>query len=103
MTEAVLVVQKSLERLAIAGVSRRQVLEGRSMRRLSSPTQSSPMPTPHLYSQLLEQLRQWIKPKTNAIYKDLQRWLPHLQSESACLSQWLYLSGIAKPAAIWSD
>jgi hypothetical protein len=33
------------------------------MRRLSSPTQSSLMPTPHLYRQLLEQLRQWIEPQ----------------------------------------
>src|SRR4028119_2383174 len=64
------------------------------MRRLSSPTQSSPMPTPHLDRQLLEQLRQWIKPKDQRHLQGFAEVVAAvLQSESACLSQWLpYLS-----------
>ena len=60
----------------------------------SSPTQSSPMPTPHLYRQLLEQLRQWIEPKEQRHLQGFAEVVAAiLQSESACLSQWLpYLS-----------
>jgi hypothetical protein len=52
------------------------------------------MPTPHLYRQLLEQLRQWIKPKDQRHLQGFAEVVAAiLQSESACLSQWLpYLS-----------
>ncbi len=60
----------------------------------SSPTQSSPMPTPHLYRQLLEQLRQWINPKDQRHLQGFAEVIAAiLQSHSACLSRWLpYLS-----------
>jgi len=52
------------------------------------------MPTPHLYRQLLEQLRQWIEPKDQRHLQGFAEVVAAiLQSESACLSQWLpYLS-----------
>jgi len=52
------------------------------------------MPTPHLYRQLLEQLRQWIKPKDQRHLQGFAEVVAAvLQSESACLSRWLpYLS-----------
>jgi hypothetical protein len=52
------------------------------------------MATPHLYRQLLEQLRQWIKPKDQRHLQGFAEVVAAiLQSESACLSQWLpYLS-----------
>lgn len=64
------------------------------MRRLSSPTQTRPMPTPHLYRQLLEQLRQWIEPKDQRHLQGFAEVVASiLQSQSACLSRWLpYLS-----------
>ncbi len=64
------------------------------MGRLSSPTPSSPMPTPHLYRQLLEQLRQWINPKDQRHLQGFAEVIAAiLQSQSACLSRWLpYLS-----------
>ena len=66
------------------------------------------MPTPHLYCQLLEQLRQWIESKDQRHLQGFAEVVAAiLQSESACLSQWLpYLSHRdcqAKLAATWSD
>jgi hypothetical protein len=51
-------------------------------------------PTPHLYRQLLEQLRQWIKPKDQRHLQGFAEVVAAiLQSQSACLSRWLpYLS-----------
>jgi hypothetical protein len=52
------------------------------------------MSTPYLYLQLLEQLRQWIEPKDQRHLQGFAEVVAAiLQSESACLSQWLpYLS-----------
>lgn len=52
------------------------------------------MQTPHLYRQLLEQLRQWIKPKDKRHLQGFAEVVAAiLQSQRACLSQWLpYLS-----------
>lgn len=60
----------------------------------SSPTQNCPMQTPHLYRQLLEQLRQWIEPKAQRHLQGFAEVVAAiLQSQSACLSRWLpYLS-----------
>lgn len=52
------------------------------------------MQTPHLYRQLLEQLRQWITPKDQRHLQGFAEVVAAiLQSQSACLSRWLsYLS-----------
>ena len=52
------------------------------------------METPHLYRQLLTQLRQWVKPKDQRHLKGCAEIVAAiLQSEHACLSRWLpYLS-----------
>jgi hypothetical protein len=52
------------------------------------------MPTPHLYRQLLEQLRQWIEPQDQRHLQGFAEVVASiLQSQSACLSRWLpYLS-----------
>lgn len=52
------------------------------------------MPTPHLYHQLLEQLRQWINPQDQRHLQGFAEVIAAiLQSQSACLSRWLpYLS-----------
>jgi hypothetical protein len=57
---------------------------------LKFPTQSNPMQMPHLYRQLLEQLRQWIKPKDQRHLQGFAEVVAAiLQSQSACLSRWL--------------
>lgn len=60
------------------------------MRSSSSPTQSHRMKTPHLYRQLIDQLRQWIVPQDQRHLQGFAEAVAAiLQSGSASLSHWI--------------
>ncbi len=63
---------------------------GRLVRCSSSPTQSKIMQTPHLYTQLIDQLRQWITPQDQRHLQGVAEAVAAiLQSGSACLNRWI--------------